>query len=232
MKALVFAAKDQAQVVELEQPSIGPDEVLIRSHAVGICHSDFELLEGRYIIPFSYPITPGHEWAGEVVETGAAVNGLRPGDRVVGECVVGPLGATTSDSTSAAPPLNTSRPRGEWLHKVPESLDYTKSALVEPFSVAYHAVRCLGGVDPSDTIAVLAADRSACSLYSRPRRTKRESSRSNHKPVVGRSRSDSGRPMPSIRPRPTFAILSPRSRTDVASTRSSRLRPRRRWRSP
>ena len=92
MKALVFAAKDQAQVVELEQPSIGPDEVLIRSHAVGICHSDFELLEGRYIIPFSYPITPGHEWAGEVVETGAAVNGLRPGDRVVGECVVGPAG--------------------------------------------------------------------------------------------------------------------------------------------
>ena len=89
----------------------------------------------------------------------------------------------------------------------------------------------VGGVDPA-TRSPSSADRSACSLYSRPRRTKRESSRSNHKPVVGRSRSDSGRPMPSIRPRPTFAILSPRSRTDVASTRSSRLRAPRRRRSP
>jgi 2-desacetyl-2-hydroxyethyl bacteriochlorophyllide A dehydrogenase len=155
VKALVFAAKDQAQVVELEQPSIGPDEVLIRSHAVGICHSDFELLEGRYIIPFSYPITPGHEWAGEVVETGAAVNGLRPGDRVVGECVVGPAGRDHFGFNISGAAAEYFKAKGEWLHKVPESLDYTKSALVEPFSVAYHAVRCLGGVDPSDTIAVL-----------------------------------------------------------------------------
>ena len=38
--------------------------------AVGICHSDYELYSGKYIIPIDYPVIPGHEWSGEVVETG------------------------------------------------------------------------------------------------------------------------------------------------------------------
>jgi len=82
MKALIFQAPHKAVVAEIDQPQIGPEEVLVKSRAVGICHSDFELYEGRYIIPVSYPIIPGHEWCGEVVETGAAVQGLQPGDAV------------------------------------------------------------------------------------------------------------------------------------------------------
>ena len=89
MKALVFEAPQRAVLTDIDHPEIGPDDVLVRSHAVGICHSDFELYEGRYIIPVSYPIIPGHEWCGEVVETGSSVTGLSPGDAVVGECVVG-----------------------------------------------------------------------------------------------------------------------------------------------
>ena len=88
MKALVFAEPRSASVEELDVPSVAADEVLVRSRNVGICHSDFELYEGRYIIPVSYPIVPGHEWSGEVAEVGSAVANLRPGDRVVGECVV------------------------------------------------------------------------------------------------------------------------------------------------
>src|SRR5204863_8381636 len=103
MKALIFEAPERAVVAELDPPSIGADEVLVRSHTVGICHSDFELYAGRYIIPVEYPIIPGHEWAGEVAEVGSSVTDLRPGDRVVGECVVGPGGRTTSASPSGAP---------------------------------------------------------------------------------------------------------------------------------
>ena len=88
MKALVFEEPRAAAVRELDVPTIAADEVLVRSRNVGICHSDFELYEGRYIIPVSYPIIPGHEWAGEVAEAGGAVTALRTGDRVVGECVV------------------------------------------------------------------------------------------------------------------------------------------------
>ena len=45
--------------------------MLVAARSVGVCHSDIDLLEGRYIIPFDYPLIPGHEWSGEVVAVGA-----------------------------------------------------------------------------------------------------------------------------------------------------------------
>ena len=72
MKALVFEEPRRAVVSDFETPAIAADEVLVRSRNVGICHSDFELYEGRYIIPVSYPIIPGHEWAGEIAEDAEA----------------------------------------------------------------------------------------------------------------------------------------------------------------
>jgi len=157
MKALVYDGPNQASVRDVPVPSIGPDDVLVRSHAVGICHSDFELLEGRYIIGFQYPITPGHEWSGEVVEIGADVAGFVRGDRVVGECVVGPGGRDHFGFSISGAAAELFKVRAEWLHKIPDHLSYTQAALVEPFSVAYNATRCLGGVDPSDTVAVIGA---------------------------------------------------------------------------
>jgi L-iditol 2-dehydrogenase len=155
VKALVFEAPERAVVTDLELPAIGPDEVLVRSHAVGICHSDFELLAGHYIIPVSYPIIPGHEWAGEVVEVGSSVSGLSPGDRVVGECVVGPGGRDHFGFSISGANAEYFRARAEWLHVLPEELSYTAGALVEPFSVAYSATRAAGGLDPSDHVAVI-----------------------------------------------------------------------------
>jgi L-iditol 2-dehydrogenase len=155
VKALVFEAPERAVVAELEPPAIGPDEVLVRSHMVGICHSDFELYAGRYIIPVEYPIIPGHEWAGEVAEVGSAVSGLKPGDRVVGECVVGPGGRDHFGFSISGANAEYFRARAEWLHVLPDELSYTGGALVEPFSVAYNATHSAGGVDPSDSVAVI-----------------------------------------------------------------------------
>jgi L-iditol 2-dehydrogenase len=155
MKALVFEAPEQATIADLEQPEIGPDEVLIRSHTVGICHSDFELLDGHYIIPFSYPIIPGHEWSGEVVAAGDEVQSVRLGDPVVGECVVGPGGRDHFGFSINGASAEYFKARAEWLHKLPEGMSYTLGALVEPFSVAYNATLAAGGVDPSDIVAVL-----------------------------------------------------------------------------
>jgi L-iditol 2-dehydrogenase len=61
MKALEFVAEGVAKVNELAIPEIAEDEVLIASRAVGVCHSDIELLEGRYIIPVSYTHLRAHE---------------------------------------------------------------------------------------------------------------------------------------------------------------------------
>jgi len=154
MRALVFSAPGRADVIETESPAAGPGEVVVRSRVVGVCHSDLELLAGRYIIPIRYPVTPGHEWAGEVAEVGPGVEGFRPGDCVVGECVVGAGGRDHFGFSISGAAAEEFTARAEWLHKLPEQLNFTQGALVEPFSVAYAAVRA-GAIDPSDRVAVL-----------------------------------------------------------------------------
>jgi L-iditol 2-dehydrogenase len=154
MKALVFEEPRSASVQELEVPSVAADEVLVRSRNVGICHSDFELYEGRYIIPVSYPIVPGHEWSGEVAEVGSAVTSLRPGDRVVGECVVN-NGADHFGFSIGGADAEYFVAKASWLHRIPDELSFAHGAFVEPFSVAYHATVAAGGIDASDSVAVI-----------------------------------------------------------------------------
>ena len=154
MKALVFEEPRRAAVRELDMPEIAADEVLVRSRNVGLCHSDFELYEGRYIIPVSYPIIPGHEWSGEVAEVGTTVSGLRPGDRVVGECVVNNGDDHFGFSISGAD-AEYFVAKAAWLHRIPEELSFAQGAFVEPFSVAYSASVAAGGIDASDSVAVI-----------------------------------------------------------------------------
>src|SRR5437667_11476488 len=86
MKALLITAPGQAARAELEKPPIGPEDVLIRSRAVGICGSDVELYRGtRPEGYYRYPVVPGHEWAGEVVAVGEGVRNISLGDKVVAE---------------------------------------------------------------------------------------------------------------------------------------------------
>jgi 2-desacetyl-2-hydroxyethyl bacteriochlorophyllide A dehydrogenase len=154
MKALVFEQPQAAAVRDVDVPTIAPDEVLVRSRNVGICHSDFELYEGRYIIPVSYPIIPGHEWAGEIAEVGDAVEGLAPGDRIVGECVVNNGDDHFGFSISGAD-AEYFAAKASWLHRIPDELSFRQGAFVEPFSVAYSASVAAGGIDASDAVAVI-----------------------------------------------------------------------------
>lgn len=154
MKALQYTAVGTPSVEELPIPEIADDEVLVAARSVGVCHSDIELLEGRYIIPFEYPIIPGHEWSGEVVATGSKVSGLAKGDRVVGECVIGDDHFGFSISGAAAEFFVA---KESWLHRLPDGVSWTNGALVEPFSVAYYALMRVGNVNASDTLVVLGA---------------------------------------------------------------------------
>lgn len=155
MKAVQFTAPDEFRVADaLEVPEPADDEVLLASRAVGICHSDVELLAGRYIIPFEYPLIPGHEWAAEVIRVGPRVRGLAVGDRVVGECVIGQDHFGFSISGAAAEFFVA---KESWLHRLPESLSWTQGALVEPFSCGYYASRRADDVDASDVALVLGA---------------------------------------------------------------------------
>jgi L-iditol 2-dehydrogenase len=154
MKALQFIGDGRSQVSELDVPDPAPDDVLLASRRVGICHSDLELLAGRYIIPFAFPVIPGHEWSAEVVRVGSAVKGLGVGDRVVGECVIGQEHFGFSISGAAAEFFVA---KEAWLHRLPDNLSWTQGALVEPFSCGYYATLRADNLDASDTAIVLGA---------------------------------------------------------------------------
>ncbi|GGL93870.1 alcohol dehydrogenase catalytic domain-containing protein [Nakamurella endophytica] len=72
MKALVYRALGVAELTDLPVPTPGPGEVLLRVDAAGICRTDLEILAGNYSAIF--PVVPGHEFAGTVVDLGAGVD--------------------------------------------------------------------------------------------------------------------------------------------------------------
>lgn len=82
MKAAVLrAVREPLQIEDVQIGLPGPREVLIRTRAVGVCHSDLHFIEGSY--PHPLPAVLGHEAAGIVEKVGAEVRTVKPGDHVV-----------------------------------------------------------------------------------------------------------------------------------------------------
>ena len=88
MKAMILDAiydmseeSSPLQLVEIAVPEIKSDEILIQVQACGICHTELDEIEGRTPPP-QYPVIPGHQVVGEVIETGADVDNFLPGDIV------------------------------------------------------------------------------------------------------------------------------------------------------
>lgn len=72
-----------ATVTSTAEPVPGPDDVLIRVRAAGICGTDLHIFKGEY--EATYPLIPGHEFSGEVAAVGANVRNFRVGDRVTAD---------------------------------------------------------------------------------------------------------------------------------------------------
>jgi len=100
MKAAVFHSPGAPLVIEdvsIDKP--GPHEVLIRTVAAGVCHSDLHFVDGMLQHPA--PVVLGHEAAGVVEQVGSLVRTVKPGDHVVtclsafcghcSHCLTGPL---------------------------------------------------------------------------------------------------------------------------------------------
>ena len=83
MKAAVFYGKHDLRIENIPVPPVGPQDVLIRVHACGICGTAVHIFhgdEGAAQTPSGTVL--GHEFAGEVLEVGKDVTAVRPGDRV------------------------------------------------------------------------------------------------------------------------------------------------------
>lgn len=82
MKSVLYRARNEVAVADLPDPVAGPGEAVVEVRASGICHTDVEVLRGNYGTS-AFPVVPGHEFAGLVVDVGAGVAGIGTGDRVV-----------------------------------------------------------------------------------------------------------------------------------------------------
>ncbi|CAN5613864.1 zinc-dependent alcohol dehydrogenase family protein [soil metagenome] len=80
MKAIVYDKPRSFTLAEVPTPSPGPEDVLIKVIVAGVCGTDLHLHEGEF--GPTYPLTPGHEICGEVVELGSSVTSLAVGDLV------------------------------------------------------------------------------------------------------------------------------------------------------
>lgn len=93
MKALVFTGPGSAEILEVPDPRARAGEAVIAIELAGICGTDTELFRGdmAYFAQglAKYPLRPGHEWCGRVVEIGAGVNPEWLGLRVTGDTMLG-----------------------------------------------------------------------------------------------------------------------------------------------
>lgn len=81
--AIAFKPGEPFVVADVDLDPPGAGEVLVQTMAAGLCHTDLGVLEGYSPIPVQFPVVLGHEAAGIVLEVGAGVHDLKPGDHVV-----------------------------------------------------------------------------------------------------------------------------------------------------
>ncbi|GGP20815.1 alcohol dehydrogenase AdhP [Silvimonas iriomotensis] len=80
--AVVREFQKPLQITQVEIPSPGPGQVLIRVIACGVCHTDLHAAHGDWPVKPTPPFIPGHEGVGEVVEVGPGVTRIKKGDIV------------------------------------------------------------------------------------------------------------------------------------------------------
>ena len=172
MKALLLTTPGSLAIADVDDPSPGPGEVRIRIAACGICGSDvhgFTGATGRRIPP----LVMGHEAAGTVDVVGAGVTDMPVGTRVAidstifcGSCEHCRAGCENlcTQRQVLGVSCGTYRRHGCFaeyvvvprrvVYPIPDSLDFVSAALLEPLTIALHAVR-LGEVGPGTRSAVV-----------------------------------------------------------------------------
>ncbi len=166
MKALVLTEANHFEFKEMPAPTVGENDALIRVKAVGICGSDVHGMSGKTgrRIP---PIIMGHEAAGVIEKTGSQMQGFEAGERVTFDSTVycdaceycrsgrfnlcssrRVLGVSCAEYRRHGAMAELVAVPRRILYRLPDGVSFEEAAMIEPVSVAFHAVRrarqCLG----------------------------------------------------------------------------------------
>ncbi|OUC95852.1 zinc-dependent alcohol dehydrogenase [Streptosporangium minutum] len=174
MRALVVTGPGKAELQETEPPVAAPGEVIVDVERVGVCGTDVELFTGEMSYLHSgrswYPLRPGHEWCGTVTAVGADVDADWLGRRVTGDTMLGcgrchrcRTGRHHVCADLAEIGISRGRPGAlaeqlavpaSALQPLPDTVDLTLGALVEPGGNALRAVKG-AGLAPGGRLLVL-----------------------------------------------------------------------------
>jgi threonine dehydrogenase-like Zn-dependent dehydrogenase len=176
MRALVLTGPGSAEVQEVPEPVAVPGDVVVEVHRAGVCGTDVELFTGhmQYLHDgvTTYPVRIGHEWMGVVVELGDGVDPSWLGRRVTGDTMLGcgrcrrclsgyqhvcafrgELGVR--DGRPGALAERVAVPASS-LRALPDTVDDTAGALVEPGGNAYRSAEA-AGVGAGERVLVFGA---------------------------------------------------------------------------
>ena len=172
MKALLLTAPSTLAIVDFPTPAIADDEVLVRIHACGICGSDFHGWDGSSGRRQA-PLIMGHEASGEIVATGPRVEKWHAGDRVTFDstiycgvchfCCQGQINLCENRRVVGVSPTEYKQ-HGAFaefvavpsriLYRLPDTLPFDQAAMIEPVSIAVHAVQRIT-IAATDTVVVV-----------------------------------------------------------------------------
>ncbi|MEO1440485.1 MAG: zinc-dependent alcohol dehydrogenase family protein, partial [Chloroflexota bacterium] len=169
MKAIVFPAPRQLSVETLADPTPAADEVVVKVARSGICGTDIHIYQNEYMSDF--PLTPGHEFSGEVVAMGSGVNmNIKIGDRVAVDPNLYCMHCDFCRNGMANHCLNwqgigVTRAGGfaEYVtvparacYHLPESMTDKQAAFIEPLSCVVYALQRFP-VSPADNVLIIGA---------------------------------------------------------------------------
>ncbi|TME89490.1 MAG: zinc-binding dehydrogenase [Chloroflexi bacterium] len=168
MQAAVLNGPGQVDVQAVPIPECGPDDVLLRIEAVGLCGSDFAIHAGHWRFP--RPFVIGHEGYGRIVAIGSAVRDRTIGSLVVvepnivcGTCPVCRKGASSLCQHKHSLGVGTdglcaqfARVPGAFVWPLPETIQLEDAVCIEPLAVALAAIR-ESGARSGDEVTVFGA---------------------------------------------------------------------------
>lgn len=174
MKAAVLSAPNEISLRDVAEPNPAEGDVLIRVRAATICGTDIRIFRGRKTAGVRYPSVLGHEFAGDVIDTGGH-SSLKVGDRVglcpfisCGHCHLCKTGRENLCTHGTAVGYEIDGAFAEIiripaqavaagnLRHLPDNMSYEEAALVEPFSCVLNGQNKVG-LSSDDSVVILGA---------------------------------------------------------------------------
>ncbi|MBU2968265.1 alcohol dehydrogenase AdhP [Pseudoalteromonas sp. C2R02] len=170
MKAAVnHQFKGQLEIQDIDVPEITSNDVLVKIHACGVCHTDLHACHGDWPVKPKMPLVPGHEGVGEVVKIGANITHLKLGDRVgipwlysaCGQCdycLSGDENLCLSQQNSGysvdGSYAEYCKANGNYVIKIPDNLSYIDAAPLFCAGVTTYKALKVSDAKPGNWVAI------------------------------------------------------------------------------